>query len=292
MSLMGMTGFGRAEGAGEALTWRWEVRSVNGRGLDLRLRLPSGWDALETGARERIRKRLTRGSVQANLQIRSEAGAQTPRIDETALEALLSAAEPYVRDGRAAPPRFDGLLSAPGVLLSGGEEDEETRARREALILEGLDEALVRLEEARRAEGVALEPVLSDHIAEIERLTEAARESAGAQPAAIRERIKASLDELLESEIAEERLAAEAAMLALKADIREELDRLGAHVAAARELIAGGSPCGRKLDFLIQELLREANTLCSKSADMAMTRIGLDLKAAVDQLKEQSANVE
>ncbi len=292
MSLMGMTGFGRAEGAGEALTWRWEVRSVNGRGLDLRLRLPSGWDALETGTRERIRKRFTRGSVQANLQIRSEAGAQVPRIDETALEALLNAAEPYVKDGRAAPPRFDGLLSAPGVLLSGGEDDEETRARREALILEGLDEALVRLEEARRDEGVALEPVLSDHLAEIERLTEAARESAGAQPGAIRERIKASLDELLEGEIAEDRMAAEAAMLALKADIREELDRLGAHVEAARGLIAGGSPCGRKLDFLIQELLREANTLCSKSADMAMTRIGLDLKAAVDQLKEQSANVE
>lgn len=287
-----MTGFGRAEGAGEALTWRWEVRSVNGRGLDLRLRLPSGWEALETGARERIRKRFIRGSIQANLQIRSEAGAQIPRIDETALEALLNAAEPYVKDGRATPPRFDGLLSAPGVLLSGGDEDEETRQRREALILHGLDEALAQLEEARRAEGVALEPILTDHIAEIERLTEAARESAGAQPAAIRERIKASLDELLEGDIAEDRMAAEAAMLALKADIREELDRLGAHVEAARDLIARGSPCGRKLDFLIQELLREANTLCSKSADMALTRIGLDLKAAVDQLKEQSANVE
>lgn len=292
MSLMGMTGFGRAEGAGEALTWRWEIRSVNGRGLDLRLRLPPGWDALETGARERIRKRFTRGSIQANLQLRSEVGAQIPRIDETALEALLSAAEPYVKTGRAAPPRFDGLLSAPGVLLSGGDDDEETRARREALILDGLDEALARLEEARRTEGAALEPVLADHIDEIERLTEAARESAGAQPAAIRARIKASLEELLEGDMPAERMAAEAAMLALKADIREELDRLGAHIDAARTLIAGGSPCGRKLDFLIQELLREANTLCSKSADMALTRIGLDLKAAVDQFKEQSANVE
>ena len=293
MSLNGMTGFGRADGVAGALVWRWEVRSVNGKGLDARLRLPGGHERLEPAAREMIRKTFARGSIQANLQLRQDASQAQPAVNEDALNALLDAAGPLIESGKVAKPRLDGLLGLPGMLLSAEEsDDEEALKALDSTLLDGLKTALAELAEGRAGEGAALKTVLLDHLSSVDTLAENAARSAGAQPAAIRDRIKTALADLLEGDLPEERLATESAMLALKADVREELDRLTAHVEAARELIEKGSPCGRKLDFQIQELMREANTLCSKSADMELTRIGLDLKAVVDQMKEQTANVE
>jgi len=288
-----MTGFGRAEGQTGAIAWRWEARSVNGRGLDARLRLPLGHERLEGPARTALRERFSRGSIQAALQVREDAAARVPRLNPDAVEAILAAAAPMIEAGRVAPPRLDGLLAAPGVLETGGEDDDpEALAALDEALMAGLQAALDELAAARAREGGALAALLGDHLDRVEALTADARALDAARPDAIRARLRAQLDELLAGEIAEDRVASEAAMLAVKADVREELDRLGAHVAAARELLEAGSPCGRKLDFQIQEMMRESNTLCSKAADMALTRVGLEMKAAVDQMKEQAANVE
>lgn len=293
MSFNSMTGFGRVDGVEGGHVWRWEIRSVNGRGLDVRLRLPNGMERLEPAARDLARKTFARGSIQANLQVREDAARVVPAINEDAITALLDATNPLIESGKVAKPRLDGLLSLPGMLSSGaGEPDESAQKALDSAILKGFSGALEELVSARVNEGDALKAVLEDHLSSIEALAGKAARTAGAQPAAIHERIKTSLNELLEGDFPEERLATEAAVMALKADVREELDRLTAHVSAARGLIQNGSPCGRKLDFQIQELMREANTLCSKSADMALTSIGLDLKTVVDQMKEQAANVE
>ena len=289
-----MTGFARAEGEHEGQRWIWELKSVNGRGLDLKLRLPPGFDGLEPPTRAAAAASFKRGSLQASLTLRREAGATAAvRIDFELVERLLEAGERFA--GRVEEPRGDGLLSLRGVMLAEDEpgSDEHGRAELEAALVAGFTEALQTLAQARRAEGRTLAAILSEAADRLETLIAAARASAAAAPQAALERIRQRLDSLApDLKLDPARLAQEAAIAATRADVAEELERLAAHAAELRALIAKPEPAGRRLDFLSQELTREANTLCSKSADLELTRIGLDLKTVVDQIKEQAANVE
>lgn len=289
-----MTGFARAEGEHEGQRWIWELKSVNGRGLDLKLRLPPGFDALEQPARAAASVAFKRGSLQANLTLARDAGAVAPlKIDAALIERLLQAGEQF--EGRVEKPRWDGLLAVRGVVLAedGGEADEHARAELDAALSAGFAQALESLAEARRAEGRVLATVFVDAAERLERLIAAARKIAASAPAATLERIRQRLEALApEVKLDPARVAQEAAIAATKADVQEELERLAAHTTELRALITKREPAGRRLDFLAQELTREANTLCSKSADLELTRIGLDLKTVVDQIKEQAANVE
>ncbi|MBO6728305.1 MAG: YicC family protein [Maricaulis sp.] len=290
--LSGMTGFARAEGQHENVRWVWEVRSVNGKGLEMRSRVPSGHDGLDLKIREQARKRFTRGNLQASLNIKRDASQTAPLINRAALDALLEQAEDLILSNKVERPRLDGLLAIDGILETSADPDPEARAALEKALLAGLGEALDGLKSAREEEGAALTPVLSGHIDKVESLTDAAEANAATRIDAIRDRLSAKIAELVDAELEENRLAAEIAMLTVKMDVREELDRLRAHVASARELLKQGSPVGRKLDFLSQEFNREANTLCSKSSDSSLTQIGLDLKNVIDQFREQIQNVE
>jgi uncharacterized protein (TIGR00255 family) len=291
-----MTGFARIEGEAEGLAWAWEIKSVNGKALDLRLRLPPGFDALELPLRALLSERLRRGSVSANLGIIRAANGANLRVNRAALEQVLALARELQRDVGATPPSTDGLLGLKGVLESGEDEvpDAALRARREAALLAGCRRAVDELMGMRRAEGARLADVLRERLDEIAGLVAQAERTAAVQPDAVRARLRALVDALRDAApmIAEERFAQEAALLVAKADVREELDRLHAHIAAARELLAEGAVIGRRLDFLCQEFNREANTLCSKSADVDLTRIGLGLKVAIEQLREQVQNIE
>lgn len=290
--LSGMTGFARAEGQHENVRWVWEVRSVNGKGLEVRSRVPSGHDGLDLKIREQARKRFTRGNLQASLNIKRDASQTAPLINRAALDALLEQAEDLILSNKVERPRLDGLLAIDGILETSADPDPEARAALEKALLAGLGEALDGLKSAREEEGAALTPVLSGHIDKVESLTDAAEANAATRIDASRDRLSAKIAELVDAELEENRLAAEIAMLTVKMDVREELDRLRAHVASARELLKQGSPVGRKLDFLSQEFNREANTLCSKSSDSSLTQIGLDLKNVIDQFREQIQNVE
>ncbi|HTZ78730.1 MAG TPA: YicC/YloC family endoribonuclease [Stellaceae bacterium] len=291
-----MTGFARSEGEGDGIAWAWEIKSVNGKSLDLRFRLPPGYDALELPLRALLGERLRRGSVSANLSILRSGSGGTLRVNRAALEQVLALARELQREVGATPPSTDGLLALKGVLESGEEDglDPELRQRREAAVLTGCRRAAEELAGMRRAEGIRMAGVLEERLEEIAGLVSQAERSAAAQPDAVRARLRSLVDALKEAvpAVAEERLAQEAALLVAKADVREELDRLGAHIAAARELLVEGAVIGRRLDFLCQEFHREANTLCSKSADVELTRIGLALKAAIEQLREQVQNIE
>jgi len=291
-----MTGFARVEGETDGIAWAWEIKSVNGKSLDLRFRLPPGYDALELPLRALLGERLRRGSVSANLSIVRSASGANLRVNRAALEQVLVLARELQREVGAAPPTTDGLLALKGVLESGEEDglDPELRARREAALLAGCRRAVDDLASMRRAEGARLDGVLRERLDEIAGLVAAAERTAAVQPDAVRARLRSLVDALKDAmpAIGEDRLAQEAALLVAKADVREELDRLGAHIAAARELLAEGAVIGRRLDFLCQEFHREANTLCSKSADVELTRIGLALKAAIEQLREQVQNIE
>lgn len=289
-----MTGFARAEGASGQHAWVLEVKSVNGRNLDVRCRLPTGFDALEQQARTALASRFRRGSVTVALTVARRQGPVQVRINRDLLNQLFVLSR-EVTTPDVERPRLDGLLAVRGVVETVEEaETEEERAEIQAAMLATLDDALKRLADARLAEGARLITLLSNHLAEIERLTVKAASTAALQPAALRERLRAQVSALLEAAPAlpEERLAQEAALLIAKSDVREEIDRLNAHVAAARDMLARGGAVGRQLDFLCQEFNREANTLCSKSSDVELTRIGLALKAAVEQLREQVQNVE
>ena len=290
-----MTGFARAEGEADGLAWSWELKSVNGKSLDLRFRLPAGFDALELPLRALVGERLKRGSVSVTLAIARTAAGANLQVNRAALDQVLTLVRELGREIEAAPPRIDGLLALRGVLESGDEmPDPASRERREALLLAGCRTALDALATMRRGEGARLGTVLADRVREIADLVAAAEASAAAQPDAIRARLKALVDSLRDAvpSIPDERLAQEAALLIARGDIREELDRLTAHIAAARELLAEGGAIVRHLDFLCQEFNREANTLCSKSADVELTRIGLALKAGIEQLREQVQNIE
>lgn len=295
MALISMTGFARAEGGSDGWQWSWELKSVNGRNLEVRLRLPQGQDALEGEARKRIQARLARGSVYGVLAASRENGGAEIRINEDALKQILAAAEQLKSKANVAPPSVDGLLALRGVLeVSEPLEDDAAREARAAAMLETLAVALDGLIAARRDEGASLHAVLSDQVAEIERLAAAAKTCAAARPDALRARIAEQVEALMASgkPMNEDRLHQELALLATKMDVREEIDRLSAHVQAARALLDANEPVGRKFDFLAQEFNREANTICSKAGDIELTQIGLDLKAVIDQLREQVQNVE
>ncbi|WP_449220108.1 YicC/YloC family endoribonuclease [Tistrella mobilis] len=296
MALASMTGFARADAGDARYGWNWEVKSVNGRSLDLRIRLAPGFDQLEPVVRKVAQDRIRRGHVSVQLGLVTHARGARLRIDPEVADGLGDVlTELQRRFPKAKVPRLDGLLRVPGLLqMVEQEESEAVRAAREHAMTESLIAAFDRLVIARAQEGAALTRLLTEHVDAIEGLVTEAAGLAATQPATIRARLEEQLRSLLQDRAgaAEDRIIQEAAMLAVKADIREELDRLVAHVAQARELMAADEPVGRQLDFLAQEFNREANTLCSKSSDTALTRIGLALKTRIDQLREQIQNVE
>lgn len=294
MSVSSMTGFARIDGANAGKRWTWEIKSVNGRGLEMRFRLPPGHDEIEQALRSKISARLKRGSVFSNLQLASAGGETRMRLNEPALADALTAINKIRGQIDCTPPQAEGVLALRGVLEPAEEElDDAARAAFNDALVESFAGAVQALGEARETEGAAMASVIAGHVDEIEALTAKAAADPGAAPAAIRDRIAAQLADLLAGDaVAEERLAQEAALMAVKADIREELNRLVAHVEAARSLLKRGGPIGRELDFLTQEFNRETNTLCSKAQSMELKQIGLDLKKVTDQLREQIQNIE
>ena len=288
-----MTGFARVEGAHGAWSWAVEARSVNGRNLETRFRGPPGFDSLDRAARDGAQARFQRGQLTLNVQgKRAEAVGQTQVSVET-LERYLKAGSAYVATGMVAKPTLDGLLALRGVIEVRDEDDDaETRAAVEAAMAISISQALDALKIARLEEGTSLTPVLNGQIDTIERLTIEAGVEAAGQPAVLKDRFARRMTELLGEAASDERIVQEAAAMAVKADVREELDRLAGHVAAARILLTGEAAAGRRLDFLSQEFMRESNTLCSKSALSSLTTIGLEMKATIEQFREQVQNVE
>ena len=293
--LASMTGYARATGSAQGVGFSCEIKSVNARGLDIRMRLAPGLDSLEAEFRRRIGKAISRGSITLTLNLEREGASGEVVINNQALGTVLDALDKLAGRIEADRPRLDGILALKGVLEQ--RESPMTADAEEALhavILEAADIAIDDLVASRRREGDQLTGVLLDRIAEIEVLTARAEAHPSRGREVILERLRRQVEDLTVSGagLSEERLAQEAMLLATKADIREELDRLTAHAANARQLVANGGPVGRKLDFLSQEFNREANTLCSKSNAVELTAIGLDLKAAIDQLREQVQNIE
>ena len=289
-----MTGFARAEGEATGISWTWEVKSVNGKSLDMRLRLAPGFDLLEPQLRTLLAQRFRRGKFSASLSVARTATA-TFRVNRVALAQLVRLMNDLAREIEAAPPRLDGLLALRGVVEAvEDDEDNSVLEVRKLAVLDGWATALDRLAVARAEEGARLAELLGAHVEEMTGLVKAAEESAATQPAAIRERLQrmlAGLADLIPG-IMEERVAQEMALLVARSDIREEIERLYAHLEQAIELLNQKEAVGRRLDFLCQELNREANTLCAKSADIELTRIGLALKAIVEQFREQVQNIE
>ncbi len=295
MALSSMTGFARSHGVCGSYSWTWEIKSVNGKGLDLRLRLPPGWDAIEPALRANASATLTRGSIQAGLTVERTGATVAVRVNAAVLEAVLIAARDVARRIETSPATLDGLLGLKGVIEVGEvEEDAEERRKAETAVSSGFAEAVVALAGMRRHEGGALARVLGLRLNEIGALVERAELAPGRRPEAIRTRLAEQVATLLaqSDRFDPDRLHQEAILIAAKADVREELDRLAAHVGQVRQLIAQGGPIGRRLDFLAQELNREASTLCAKANDVELTNIGLALKAAVEQFREQVQNVE
>ncbi|XHB98815.1 YicC/YloC family endoribonuclease [Nitratireductor sp. ac15] len=293
--LQSMTGFARAARDHDAGGIAWEVKSVNGRSLEARFRLPAGFERIEQTARQRLQKRFSRGNVQASLTFTQSAALRRPVVDEDFLKEIAALAGRIQHEFGTGPATADGLLGLRGVLdFADPVADEDMRASLDEAILAAFDDALQGLEEARREEGGALQSILLDQVARIETLTDQVEANSSRSPEAIRERLREQVSRLIDAATGfdSDRLHAEAAILATKADIREEIDRLRTHIASARALIDAGGPIGRKLDFLGQEFNRESNTLCSKSNAATVTAIGLELKAVVDQFREQVQNLE
>jgi uncharacterized protein (TIGR00255 family) len=295
MALSSMTGFARGHGVAGAYAWNWEIKSVNAKGLDLRLRLPPGWDAVEVPARRRASELLARGTVYANLSVERKGVAPTVKINEPVLAAVLAALKGFAGKLDAAPPSLDGILGLKGVMeVTEQDEREDERAAAEAAIGAGFDKALADLVAMRRDEGATLGDLLSARLDEIGKLAARAEAAPGRKAEAVKARLAEQVANLLAASqrFDSDRLHQEAIMLAAKADIREELDRLASHVAQAQKLLAEGGPVGRRLDFLAQELHRESNTLTAKSNDVELTNIGLELKTVVEQFREQVQNLE
>ena len=294
MPLKSMTGFGRAEGTRGAAAWTWELRSVNGRGLDVRHRLPPGLDALEPKVRDAVQSKLARGSVNMTLTLQRQEGAAEIRVNPGAVAAVATAVAQFKMALPDATVSIDGLLSLRGVLdyAEPVETEADTEARN-AAILTSLDVALKELIASRDAEGRRLEAVLGDGIGEVERLVAEVAASPARAPAAIQARLSEQIERLTgQAGLDPARLHQEAMLIATRIDVEEELKRLASHIAAARDLLAAKEPVGRKFDFLTQEFNREANTLCSKANDATITRAGLALKAVIDQMREQVQNIE
>ncbi len=288
-----MTGFARAEGEADGISWVWELKSVNSRSLDLRLRLPPGFDALEPQLRAALARRVRRGNISATLSV-NRLVPPAVRVNRAMLAQIVALLGELGSEIEAAPPRLDGLIGLRGVIETVEDEPESVVEERRGAVVAGWALALDRLATARTEEGSRLAAILTEQRGELAALVEAAAGCAAAQPSAIRARLETLLAELsgLAPTMPEERVAQELAMLVSRADVREELDRLRAHIAQAGELLDRGEAIGRQLDFLCQELNREANTLCSKSADIELTRVGLALKAAIEQFREQVQNLE
>jgi uncharacterized protein (TIGR00255 family) len=290
-----MTGFARSHGASGSYAWSWEIKSVNAKGLELRLRLPPGFDAVEIPVRTRAAEMLSRGNVYATLAVNREGVAPVVRINEPVLNAIINAVGNLSGKVDAEKPRIDGLLGLKGVIeVTDAEETEEDKAAAEDAVIKGFVEALKGLAEMRKHEGEAIGSVLSARLDEMAALSARADAAPGRQPEAVKKKLADQVAVLLEasSRFDPDRLHQEAILLAGKADIREELDRLAAHIAQARKLMKGGGAIGRRLDFLSQELNRETNTLCAKSNDVELTNIGLELKSVVEQFREQVQNLE
>jgi len=296
MTISSMTGFARADGSTDGLNWIWEARSVNGRGLDIRLRLPPGYEALEIPARDAVSKRFARGSISLSLSIEKQQTNGAIRLNEQVLADVIKAADRVSTLSGATKPDAAQLLMIKGVLETSDQaiEDSSARAAREKAILQSLETALDKLGEARRAEGARLDGVIQDQISQIDQLAVSVRASPSRAPDAIMTRLKDAITRLVDATAAldDQRLHQEAVLIAARADVEEELQRLAAHVAAARDILAERGSVGRKLDFLAQEFNREANTLCSKANAVDITRLGLQLKTVIDQFREQVQNVE
>jgi uncharacterized protein (TIGR00255 family) len=295
MALSSMTGFARSHGTSGPYSFEWELKSVNAKGLDFRMRLPPGWDEVEPVVRKRATEVLSRGTVYANLTVKRTSAASSVRINQDVLASILSVASDLSKRTGAAPPSVDGLLAVKGVIeVAEPESDEAELVAAKAAIAAGFEQALKSLVDMRRREGSALKDILSQRIDEIERLAARAEAAPGRKPEAIRARLAEQIAILLEASdrFDSERLNQEALMMATKADIREELDRISSHVAQARELLGKGGAIGRRLDFLAQEFNREVNTCCSKSNDLELTNTGLEMKNVVEQFREQVQNLE
>ena len=295
MAVMSMTGFARAAGSSAPWRWAFELKTVNAKGLDLRLRMPAPFDRVETEARARLAKALARGTCFGTLAVQREGAAIEARIDAVALELIAAAARYAAQKAGLAPPTMDGLLALRGVVETAEAGDDEASIAAACVgALQSVDEAIAALSVVRRGEGKALAALLSDRLKSIAALVEAADTNPARRPEAVRDRLAESVAALMGSSrgLDENRLYQEAILLAAKADIREELDRLKTHVGAARALIEEGGPIGRRLDFLAQELAREASTLCAKANNVSLTAQGLELRAQIEQFREQVQNVE
>ena len=294
MTLQSMTGFARSEGSSGRYRWAWELRSVNGKGLDLRLRLPPGMEELETALRDIASKNLSRGNIQAGLSLSAMEAKQEAVINRDALDAVLALKRDLGAVVSDAPLSLDTLLSIRGLVeFKEPEESLEAQDARNRDITDGFVVAIAALTTMREREGASLLAILSGHIDKIEQLTKVIEADPSRQPEQIRARLAAQIALIGDGNgLDRDRLYAEAVLLATKADLREEIDRLIGHVAAARELLASGMPVGRKLDFLAQEFNRESNTICSKSNASAVTAAGIELKVVIDQFREQVQNLE
>jgi uncharacterized protein (TIGR00255 family) len=295
MALSSMTGFARGHGVAGAYAWNWEIKSVNAKGFDLRFRLPPGWDAVEVPARTRAAENLSRGTVYANLTVERKGVAPTVKVNEPVLNAVIATINQLTGKLDAAAPTLDGILALKGV-IEVTEEDERPEDHRaaELAIIAGFDQALAALVTMRNEEGATIGRLLAARLDEIAALTARAEAAPGRKPEAIKARLAEQVATLMSANerFDSDRLYQEAIMLATKADIREELDRLVSHVAQAQKLLAEGGAVGRKLDFLAQELNRESNTLTAKANDVELTNIGLQLKSVVEQFREQVQNLE
>lgn len=295
-SLSSMTGFARASGSLNGLGWAWEARSVNGKSLDVRLRLPAAFERLDQQVRALASSRFKRGSLQISLQVQEPPRGGAIVVNENLLETLKEIAEKHSKASGGQGVDMAQLLNIRGVVeLVDAPADDAVQAAQDAALLAGLNTVLNGLVEARNAEGARLAAVLADQIGRIETLTFAARDNPARKPEAIRQRLSEQVQRLMDGNagtLDAARLHQEAMLLAAKADTQEEIDRILSHVTAARKLLSGAEAAGRKLDFLVQEFNREANTLCSKSPDASLTAIGLELKLVIDQVREQVQNVE
>jgi uncharacterized protein (TIGR00255 family) len=295
MALSSMTGFARSHGEFGAYAWAWEIKSVNAKGLDLRLRLPPGWDAVEAVVRSKAGEALARGTVYATLNVERHGRTPVVRLNEDVLNAVLGTVKALAGRIDADRPRLDGILAIKGVVeVVDGEEGEDERRAAEAAVISGFATALTSLVEHRRREGDALGRILSGRLDEIAGLIGRAETAAARRPDAVKQRIADQIAALLESSdrFDQDRLHQEAVLIAARADVREELDRLAAHVEQAQAMVAKGGAVGRRLDFLSQEFNRETNTLCAKANDLELTNIGLELKGVVEQFREQVQNLE
>jgi uncharacterized protein (TIGR00255 family) len=294
-SLSSMTGFSRIQGQTESTHWAWEFKSVNAKGFDLRLRIPQGLDGVEAEVRRMMGSLINRGTVHASLELTRQIKSPEIRINDDLIKQLLQKLGAVARDAGIAPPTMDAILAMRGVVeIVEQTEDENEQAALVAAIVESLETAVISLCASRQTEGAVLHDILSQRLGHIEELVEQAEAHPARQPDAIKERLARQLHDLLEAGegLDKQRLHQEAMLLAVKGDIREELDRLKSHCGQVRDYLMRGGAIGRRLDFLAQELSREINTLSAKSNDVGLTKIGIDLKTLIEQFREQVQNVE